>query len=106
MTTRDRIRSMPTTLFMLMSMAIVACMNASGSGGSSYCVPPSWGPEMATRYPFQTYARDVMIWSILTDLDSRRKCAAVILQLRGGAQELARQMPPQANPREPALPEA
>ena len=37
-----------------------------------------------------------MIWSILTDLDSRRKCAAVILQLRGGAQELARQMPPQA----------
>ena len=37
-----------------------------------------------------------MIWSILTDLDSRRKCAAVILQLRGGAQELARQLPPTA----------
>ena len=87
---------MPKTSWMLLSMAIVACMNAGGSGGSSYRVPPSWGPEMAARYPFQTYARDVMIWSILTDLDSRRKCAAVILQLRGGAQELARQMPPQA----------
>ena len=48
---------MPTTLFMLMSMAIVACMNAGGSGGSSYRVPPPWGPEMAARYPFQTYAR-------------------------------------------------
>ena len=59
-------------------------------------LPPPWGPEMAERYPFQTYARGVMIWSILTDLDSRRKCAAVILQLRGGARELARQMPPQA----------
>jgi hypothetical protein len=38
-----------------------------------------------------------MIWSILnSDLDSRRKCAAVILQLKGGAQELVRGLPPQA----------
>ena len=38
-----------------------------------------------------------MVWSILnSDLDARRKCAAVILQLRGSAQELIRQVPPQA----------
>ena len=51
---------------------------------------------MAERYPFKHWARDVLVWSILTDLDARRKAAAVILQLRGGAQELVRALPPQA----------
>ena len=38
-----------------------------------------------------------MILSILnSDMDARRKCAAVILELRGGAEEFARSLPPQA----------
>ena len=67
-----------------------------GGTGSGYRTPPSWGPEVAERYPFRHWARDVLVWSILTDLDARRKAAAVILQLRGGAQELVRSLPPQA----------
>ena len=78
------------------SISWIVIMMYPGSSNSNNRTPPSWGPELGDRYPFRTWARDVMIWSILTDLDSRRKCAAVILQLRGGAQELARQMPPQA----------
>ena len=59
--------------------------------------PPAWGPEMESRYSFRHWARDIMVWSILnSDLDARRKCAAVILELRGGAEELVRGLPPQA----------
>lgn len=59
--------------------------------------PPAWGPEMEARYSFQDWSRDIMVWSILNaDLDSRRKCAAVTLQLRGGAQDMVRGLPPQA----------
>ncbi|CAE8619736.1 unnamed protein product [Polarella glacialis] len=71
-----------------------------GRGGQGtnvgYRTPPSWGPEMEARYPFRHWSRDVLVWTILTDMDPARKAAAVILQLRGGAEELARGLPPQA----------
>ena len=59
--------------------------------------PPAWGPEMEARYPIRHWARDILVWSFLkSDLDARRKGAAVILELRGGAEELVRGFPPQA----------
>ena len=82
----------------LAMLVIIHMQPAVGAGGGSGMRnPPSWGPEMESRYPFRHWSRDVMVWSVLnSDLDSRRKCAAVILQLRGGAQELVRGLPPHA----------
>ncbi|CAE8605145.1 unnamed protein product [Polarella glacialis] len=69
----------------------------NGAGTNvGYRTPPSWGPELEARYPFRHWSRDVLVWTILTDMDAARKAAAVILQLRGGAEELARGLPPQA----------
>ena len=69
-------------------------MIPGGPANQSFRVPPSWGPEQEERYSFRHWSRDILVWSILTDLDQRRKAAAVILQLRGGAQELVRSLPP------------
>ena len=86
----------PYLVALLCTLALVSLMFHQGGTGSGYRTPPAWGPEVAERYPFRHWARDVLVWSILTDLDARRKTAAVILQLRGGAQELVRSLPPQA----------
>lgn len=75
---------------------LILMVGGGGATNPGYRTPPAWGPEMADRYPFRTWARHVLIWSILTDLDARRKAAAVILQLRGGAAELIESLPPQA----------
>lgn len=57
-------------------------------------LPPSWGPERE-GYAFSQWARDVLLWCIMSDWDSSRKCAAILSQLTGSAQEYARQIPPQ-----------
>ena len=55
--------------------AVLALMMPAmtGSGGNrqqvNYRVPPSWDPSN-TRYTFQEYSRDLLVWSIYTDLDS------------------------------------
>ena len=89
----------PWTSLGFASLAVLCCMQPAlgGQGNVSGRGPPAWSPEMETRYPFRNWSRDIMVWSILnSDLDARRKCAAVILQLRGGAEELVRALPPQA----------
>ena len=57
-------------------------------------LPPSRGPERE-GYAFSQWARDVLLWCIMSDWDSSRKCAAILSQLTGSAQEYARQIPPQ-----------
>ena len=53
--------------------------------------PPAWSPERESSYPFQTWAQDLLAWSILvTDMDAAQQTAAIILQLGGAARELAR----------------
>ena len=58
-------------------------------------LPPQWGPEKS-QYPYHEWARDVLLWSIMSDWDASRKAAAVLSQLTGSAQEFARQIPPRA----------
>ena len=58
--------------------------------------PPAWGPEQEQTYPFRQWFCDVMLWSIATELEPARKAAAVMLNLRGAAREVSRQIPPQA----------
>ena len=75
---------------------ICALMMGVGQGGRSdanYRTPPSWGPDQADRYPFRVWQRHILIWSILTDLDPRRKAAAVIMRLTGGAADLVETIP-------------
>ena len=85
-----------TILAFLAAASILVFMIGGGAANVGHRTPPAWGPELVERYPFRTWARHVLVWSILTDLDARRKAAAVILQLRGGAAELVESPPPQA----------
>ena len=57
--------------------------------------PPRWQPENEATYPFETYCQDIILWSMVTDLQPYQQCAAIIQQLGGQARELARQMRPQ-----------
>ena len=50
---------------------------------------------MEARYPFRHWSRDVLNWAIVNnDLDASRQAAALLMELRGSAQELAREIPP------------
>ena len=94
----QKIRQHPYVILALASLGVIGYMQPGGNSlHGSTRQPPAWSPEIESRYPFRHWARDIMVWSILnSDLDPRRKCAAVILQLRGGAEELVRGLPPQA----------
>ena len=57
-------------------------------------LPPSWGPELESNYPFAHWSRDVLLWSIMSEWDGGRKAAALLSVLTGNARELARTIPP------------
>ena len=57
-------------------------------------LPPSWGPELESNYPFVHWSRDVLLWSIMSEWDGGRKAAALLSVLTGNARELARTIPP------------
>ena len=60
-------------------------------------LPPTWSPEQ-DRYTFQMWQRDVLLWSIANgDIEPHRQAATLLTQLRGGARELTRDIPSQAN---------
>ena len=67
-----------------------------GASGNAFRTPPVWGPEQEATYPFRQWSRDILLWSIASDMEAARKAAAVMLSLRGAARELSRQTPPQA----------
>jgi len=83
--------------YVLTIMFLIAIMShmMPGPGGHNHRVPPPWGPNMEPRVCFRDWAWQVMVWSIYSDLDHRRKAAALVLQLRGGALQLVRSLPPQ-----------
>ena len=56
-----------------------------GHGTSTMKTPPAWGPERANVYPFSQYVKDVMLWSIATDMDIMRQGPAVAMQMTGAA---------------------
>ncbi len=63
------------------------------SSNFNYRIPPQWGPEMEHAQPpyrFRAWCMDVRLWTMLTDLDPRQQCAAMIMRLTGHAWESAR----------------
>ncbi|CAK8988411.1 unnamed protein product [Durusdinium trenchii] len=76
-------------------LAAIMCHMFPGNS-NALRTPPSWSPELEGSYPFRQWARDIMLWSIATDMEPARKAASVMLVLKGAAKELSRQIPPQA----------
>ena len=85
---------MQLCMFAFLVMTSV-CFMYPGAG-NALRTPPAWGPEMESTYSFRQWSRDILLWSIASDLEPARKAAAVMLTLRGAARELSRQIPPQA----------
>ena len=54
--------------------------------------PPPWSPDMAWQYPLHVYARDLIMWSLATDLPVAQQGPAAVLQLGGTARTLAAEM--------------
>ena len=47
--------------------------------------PPSWSPELESRYPFRDWVRDVYLWTQATTLGSEQQMVAAIILRLGGA---------------------
>ena len=64
----------------------------AGMGTSTYKTPPSWGPEKAHAYPFSQYVKDVMLWSLATDMELYKQGPAVAMQMTGAAKNRVSQI--------------
>eukprot|EP00974_Lingulodinium_polyedra_P012269 1183456-Lingulodinium_polyedra.AAC.1 len=51
--------------------------------------PPPRGPSMENAYSFRSWARDISLWSLVTDLTQQKQAVAVVMQLKGVARALA-----------------
>ena len=98
--------SLMTLLMMGFVMALVCMMmqandsddNRAPSGQGTLRDPPSWSPEMESRsrnpYTFENYTRDLMMWSLATNLRPHQQAAAVVLRLGGTARDVVRELTP------------
>ena len=50
--------------------------------------PPAWGPSRERDYPFRDYIRDLVVWSLGTDVEPHRQCALAMQRLEGTARAL------------------
>ena len=66
-----------------------------GSSDSNHRTPPRWSPEHEATYGFEQYCKDILLWTMVTDLQPYAQCAAIIQRLGSGATELAQQMRPE-----------
>ena len=57
-------------------------------------VPLGWGPASNSSYSFDRWQKDLIYWSMFTDLPERSQGPAVLLQLGGMAREIAMEMNP------------
>ena len=89
--TRFLLAALAAANLILVLALVCHMMPAQGGSSSGTRDPPGWGPEMAGRYSFSEWTRDLLIWSIAQgDVEPHRQCAMVVRQLRGAAQELGR----------------
>ena len=58
--------------------------------------PPPWSPDHAYHYPFRKYAKDLILWSLSTDVPTNQQAPAAVLQLSGEARSLADELDVQA----------
>ena len=61
----------------------------------NYRIPPGWNPENEHNYSFRAYMTDISIWIMLTDLQVRQQCAAIVMRLGGSAREIGCMITPQ-----------
>ena len=90
---RTRLLYFSTLLACCGSLVCLAMMNNPAE--ATMRTPPRWSPEQESTYSFNNFSRDVLLWTLVTDLQPYQQCAAVIQRLGGTARELARQMTPQ-----------
>ena len=79
-----------------MIIAILGCMQpgiGNGNQTGNLREPPPWNPERANTYSFQRWSREVLMWSIVCDMEPARKAAAVIMRLQGSAREFSQSLP-------------
>ena len=75
-------------------MSCVCCMHNGGHQNHNHRFPPQWAPSMEPSYTFAMWQRDVLLWTIANgDIEPHRQAAMLLMQLRGGARELTRDMP-------------
>ena len=67
---------------------------ADPPGQGNLRTPPAWNPSMESTYPFRDYSRDLMLWSLATDLQPHQQASAAVLRLSGQARDVAREMTP------------
>ena len=67
--------------------------NQGGTDANSQ-QPPSWGPEMESRYTFKKYSKDILLWIMATNIPQERHSATIILRLTGAAKDLAEDLGP------------
>ena len=82
-------------MFVTVTSALLYMMNNHfrQNGYQDMRAPPPWSPENARNYSFQRWSRDVLIWSIVSELEPARKAALTISRLQGSAAEFAQQLP-------------
>ncbi len=72
-------------------LTVVGCMmphHQQQSGDNFNCrIPPRWNPEQDQQYSFRAYTTDLMLWTLLTDLQSHQQAAAVVMRLGGSARD-------------------
>ena len=73
-------------------LSVICCMVPGRSNHPR--LPPNWSPEQESSYPFAHWSRDVLIWSITSDMDASRKAASVVSVLQGSGRDFARNLPP------------
>ena len=53
--------------------------------GSTSKIPPAWGPHCESAYPFREYVKDLIYWTMGTDVEPHRQASLVIQRLSGPA---------------------
>ncbi len=75
-------------------LTVVGCMmphpQQQSGDNFNYRIPPRWNPEQDQQYSFRAYTTDLMLWTLLTDLQPHQQAAAVVMRLGGSAREAAR----------------
>ena len=70
-------------------LSVICCMVPGRSNHRT--LPPNWSPEQESSYPFAHWSRDVLIWSITSDMDAS---ASVVSVLQGSGRDFASNLPP------------
>ena len=81
-------------VFIVIILGICSSVQCMIPGSAVPRMPPSWGPDMESRYPFRQWSHDVLTWSIAADGDPSRKAALLAMSMKGTAYEFVRTLPP------------